>query len=317
MNDEFSLFETATALGDLFLPRVCAVCGRPLAVRERHLCIRCAADLPLTRYWERSHNPMADRFNALLQRQLFPPEASGTAFLATPSAPYGDAEAPSLEVEGPLSCEVSDSLSRGAAETPSLEVADSLSGEPAVSSSHRPAEPYAYAASLLLYHSEALYKRIPQRIKYSSDLRAGAFFGRMLGECLSDSGPLHDVETVVPVPLHWMRRWQRGYNQAEVIAKAVAEPLGAILRTDILVRERRTRTQTRLGTEAKLENVAGAFRIRKGALPSLQNEIFRHILLVDDVFTTGATLAACYHALRSAIPPPVRISIATLACVDG
>ena len=254
-NEAFTLSDCATALGDLFLPRSCAVCGGTLGLRERQLCIRCAADLPLTRYWERSRNPMADRFNALLQRQL------------------------------------------------------SAGGPPAT------AEPYAYAASLLLYHSEAPYRRIPQRVKYSADLRAGAFFGRLLGECLAVSGPLHDVETVVPVPLHWLRRWRRGYNQAEVIARAVAAPLGAILRTDLLVRIRRTRTQTRLGIEAKEANVAGAFAIRKAALPALRNELFGHVLLIDDVFTTGATLAACYHALRSAIPPPVRISVATLACV--
>ena len=270
MKNSFTLGETVTALGDLFLPRLCAVCGDPLGVRERHVCIRCAADLPLTHYWERSHNPMADRFNALLQRQLFPgPAGGGTAVLADPPAPYG------------------------------------------------PAEPYAYAASLLLYHADAGYKRIPQRVKYGADLRAGVFFGRMLGECLVRSPALHDVETVIPVPLHWTRRWQRGYNQAELIGAAVADTLGAVLRSDILVRERRTRTQTRLHGADKQRNVAGAFTVRPRAQEALRREVFRHVLLVDDVFTTGATLSACFHALRRVIPPPVRISIATLACVDG
>ena len=270
MRNDFTLSETATALGDLFLPRLCVVCGAPLGARERHVCIRCAADLPLTRYWERSHNPMADRFNALLQRQLFPePPDGGTAVLEKPPAPYG------------------------------------------------PTEPYAYAAALLLYHADAGYKHIPQRVKYDAHLRAGVFFGRMLGEYLAHSVALHDVETVIPVPLHWMRRWRRGYNQAEVIGAAVAEELGAVLRSDILVRERRTRTQTRLNAEEKQHNVSGAFAVRPRVVETLRREAFHHILLVDDVFTTGATLSACFHALRTAIPAPVRISIATLACVEG
>ena len=83
------------------------------------------------------------------------------------------------------------------------------------------------------------------------------------------------------------------------------------MRTDILYRSRRTRTQTKLSVEGKARNVTGAFQVRRmRAIPE-----YSHILLVDDVFTTGATLRSCQKALRTVFPPSVRISVATLACV--
>ena len=120
-----------------------------------------------------------------------------------------------------------------------------------------------------------------------------------------------DVDAVIPVPLHWLRRRRRGYNQAEVIAAAVARELDAALLPKALARRRRTGTQTRLDAASRLRNVRGVFRVRR--LP----EGLRHVLIVDDTFTTGATLAACYLALRPALGPAVRISVATLSVVDS
>ena len=61
-------FDSIIALGDLFMPRACLACGCRLGVRERHLCLSCAADVPYTRFWLSPHNPLADRFNAVLER---------------------------------------------------------------------------------------------------------------------------------------------------------------------------------------------------------------------------------------------------------
>lgn len=232
---------------DLLMPRECLVCGRKLGARERHLCLLCAADLPLTRYWERAHNPMADAFNALLER-------------------------------------------------------------------HRPdgeRMDYAYAAALLFYHRENPYKRIPQALKYGQNIAAGRFFARRLGAALAAAPHFADVDCVIPVPLHGWRRWRRGYNQAEVIARELASALGARLEARALRRVRRTRSQTRLDASARLRNVSGVFRLRRRPLPA------RHILLVDDTYTTGATLNACWWVLRRALGPSVRISVATLAVVEA
>ena len=169
---------------------------------------------------------------------------------------------------------------------------------------------YAYATALLFYHHENPYKRIPQALKYGSNLQAGRFFSARLGAFMARMPQWADVDTVIPVPLHAWRKWQRGYNQAEVIAAELARALHATLRADALQRTRRTRSQTRLDAQARLRNVSGVFRLRR-RFPA------RHVLLVDDTFTTGATLSACYYAVRKALGPSVRISIATLAVVEA
>jgi ComF family protein len=104
----------------------------------------------------------------------------------------------------------------------------------------------------------------------------------------------HRPEVVVPVPLHWLRRWGRGYNQSEAVARALADRLGLPCRT-WLVRTRPTPTQRAQSAAARWENVRGAFRARRGA--ALQGT---RVLLVDDVLTTGATGDAAATALRQA-----------------
>ena len=170
--------------------------------------------------------------------------------------------------------------------------------------------PYVYAASLLFYHHENPYKQIPKALKYGGNLAAGRFFATQLGRYLAASGHFADVDLVVPVPLHWSRKWHRVYNQAQVIARELARELGAACAPRLLSRSRRTHTQTQLDASARMKNVAGVFRVRRVPREA------RHILLVDDTFTTGATLAACYNALREVLDPAQRISVATLAVVQ-
>lgn len=169
---------------------------------------------------------------------------------------------------------------------------------------------YSYAAALLYYHHENPYKRIPQAVKYEYNIPAGRFFAGLLGEKLASARQFADVDAVIPVPLHWLRRYRRGYNQAEVIAAAVAKALRVPMLPRALVRRRRTGTQTTLDASSRLSNVLGVFRVRR--LPSG----LHHALLIDDTFTTGATLAACTLALRTA-SPDLMVSVATLSVVDS
>lgn len=256
-------------MADLILPRVCVVCGERLLMGEKHICLHCLADLPLTRFWERAHNPMADKFNAVIQMGL---EAAW--------------EQDTIGAEG----------------------------GPVRSINH---EQYAYAAALFFFSSDAPYRHILYNIKYEGRTDIGRYFGQMLGRRLAGSEAFRDVDCVMPVPLHWIRQWKRGYNQAEVIAREVASTLGAPLDCRTLVRRRRTRTQTKLDVKDKTANVSGAFKVRKSTQGSEGQPQLKHILLIDDLFTTGSTLHACHAALRSVFPPEVRISVATLGFVGG
>ena len=184
-----------------------------------------------------------------------------------------------------------------------LDVGQSLRGDAPV--------PYSYATALFFYRAGTGYRDITKHLKYHGDLSAGRYFSEMLADELVSSDLYSDVDVVIPVPLHWTRRWSRGFNQAEVIASVLARRLGASLREDVLSRRRKTKTQTRLSLEGKAANVAGAFMVNKG----VKLTGCSHVLIVDDVFTTGSTVHECYKALRSLCPPNTRISVATLACV--
>ena len=170
-------------------------------------------------------------------------------------------------------------------------------------------ERYAYACALFFFQDEGDYRNILYSLKYGGNTAAGEHFGKMLGRKMASAEHFADVDTVIPVPLHWTRRWKRGYNQAEHIAVGVSEAMGIELRTDILFRRKRTATQTKVDVKQKRRNVLGAFEaVKNDHEPS-------HILLVDDLFTTGSTLFACFVALRSMFPTEVRISVATLGFV--
>jgi ComF family protein len=115
-------------------------------------------------------------------------------------------------------------------------------------------------------------------------------------------------DAVVAVPLHWRKRWDRGFNQAELLAKRVARRRGVPL-LNALKRKRATEVQATLASAGRRRNVAGAFSIRSKA-----DVKGKRILLIDDVMTTGATAGACASVLKRAGAKSV--SLVTLARVD-
>lgn len=126
------------------------------------------------------------------------------------------------------------------------------------------------------------------RLKYDGWWRVA----EALAEAMRCLEPLTGRVSLIPVPLGARRARERGYNQSERIAAALARRVGASVRTDLLRRTRETQTQTALTPEARRANLAGAFAA--GDVRSLA------VVLVDDVFTTGATLAAAAEALAAA-----------------
>lgn len=106
--------------------------------------------------------------------------------------------------------------------------------------------------------------------------------------CLRLQMPAREWDGVIPVPLHWYKRWQRGFNPSEILARSVARATGLPLLRRILVRIRPTSTQATLPKSERRRNVRNAFRVRRcGSVRG------RTLLLVDDVLTTGATAAEC------------------------
>lgn len=154
------------------------------------------------------------------------------------------------------------------------------------------ARPPAFDSARAALAYRAPVDRLVQRFKFHGDLAAGRFLATELAAALTDASPLRP-ELLVPVPLHWTRRWKRGFNQAESLARDLGGALG--LDWDpLLERTRRTATQSELPAGRRGGNVRGAFRARR--IP----QGLAHIALVDDVMTTGATLNECARVLKRA-----------------
>ena len=132
-------------------------------------------------------------------------------------------------------------------------------------------------------------------LKYGNVAPLGAWFARRLVSLIERQPGDFDADTVVPVPLDQGRMRERGYNQAELIAKPLARLIGIPFRSCLLVRTRPRPSQLRLTRRERWETVRGAYAAHKTA----QVDKLR-VLLVDDVFTTGATLDACSRALKGA-----------------
>jgi ComF family protein len=145
------------------------------------------------------------------------------------------------------------------------------------------------------------------RFKYGGEWNIAESMGRWYGAELRESGLYDDVDVVIPVPLHPLKTLRRGYNQSRYIGAGIARELGVELCTDAVVRRRNNPSQARLKRGERWESVDNLFRVTKP-----ERLRGKHILIVDDVLTTGATLYNCMLAIHTALPD-ARISFATLA----
>lgn len=162
------------------------------------------------------------------------------------------------------------------------------------------------ASAYLHFNKGNRAQKLIHQLKYKGRKDVGIRMGRDFGRLLKHSPFYNDVGVIIPVPLHKRKYMQRGYNQSELFAEGLARSMGVPVEARNMVRTRETSTQTRKSRFHRWENVADLFVLEDPH--RLRNA---HVLLVDDVITTGATLEAAAAAFREI--PGVRISFAAIA----
>lgn len=165
--------------------------------------------------------------------------------------------------------------------------------------------PLVAASAGYYFTKTSMIQKLMHGLKYHQEKDTGLQLGRLMGKSLSQSSRFNSVDILLPLPLFPRRERERGYNQSALLCEGISEITGIPVLTQTVTRDQSTDTQTKKGRVDRWQNMAGKFRvIDPGAL------FGKHVLLVDDIITTGATLEACGQALRQATA--LSISIATL-----
>ncbi len=165
--------------------------------------------------------------------------------------------------------------------------------------------PLERAFSFVAYHHESISHELLMQLKYGHRPDLGFFLGAMMANKLLPDGFFEGVDCILAVPLHWKRQMMRGYNQSIQMSRGISKVTGIPLLRHTLVRSRNNPSQTSQSASERVENVENLFCVRRH-IP------FHHVLLVDDVLTTSATLTACARAILEK-EPDMRFSVLTLA----
>lgn len=164
-----------------------------------------------------------------------------------------------------------------------------------------------HGAAFIEFYKDGIIQELLHKLKYKNKYYVGEFLGRMAAKRLVDSSLFGHIDLIVPVPLHAKKRRRRGYNQCEAFASGLSEVSGIPTDFDLLLKTTHTQSQTAKSRTDRLKNVESSFTIKNDKNPS-----GKHILLVDDVITTGATLEACALAILDK-SPFTNISMLTIA----
>lgn len=166
--------------------------------------------------------------------------------------------------------------------------------------------PLLAAHSEFYFSKESLIQHLIHQLKYKRNTSVGFFLGELMGKSMLNSNRFNNIDALIPLPLYADKERRRGFNQAAVIANGVSAIMNIPIITGNIIRQRPTETQTRKHRTERWENVAGSFAIKNPAALT-----GKHLLLVDDVVTTGATLEACGNMILRI--NEVKLSIATIA----
>jgi ComF family protein len=165
------------------------------------------------------------------------------------------------------------------------------------------------ACSLFFFRKGSDYRTIIHKLKYKGKYNIGLRLGEELGIHLANSPLYKDISMLVPVPLHPAKERSRGYNQSELIASGMSKIMNLPLGKGNLIRTKFTETQTRKRIVERWENVQSVFDVRDKS--SFNGE---HIMLVDDVITTGSTIGACASIILNGCT--CKVSIASIGYVS-
>ena len=152
--------------------------------------------------------------------------------------------------------------------------------------------PFARATAFFNYQKHTNFAHLIHKLKYQGRDDIGIWLGEMFGVELKSSGFLDDIDAIVPIPLHPRRQRKRGYNQSRIIAEGISHITEIPIIDNAVVRSVYTKTQTRKNKDERAKNVQGIFEVVD--VKTLEN---KHILILDDVITTGATCVSCAETI--------------------
>ena len=166
--------------------------------------------------------------------------------------------------------------------------------------------PFEFGASILYFTKKGVSQNLIHNLKYRNRQEIGTYLGNLYSPELMKLEIFKDIDFIIPVPLHKKRFHERGYNQVTTFCKAIEKNLTIPMLDDVLVKTEHIKSQTDKSKEARVENNKNVF--------SIENQDIiagKHILIVDDVFTTGATIEACAKEILKI--KNTKISILTIA----
>ena len=169
--------------------------------------------------------------------------------------------------------------------------------------------PLVHATAHLYFTKDSLVQHLMHQVKYKGHKELGFYLGSLLGHDLLEAGHFTGIDALVPLPLHAAKQHKRGYNQATLLCEGISSVLQKPVLKDAVARTTHTESQTKKNRVERWQNMEGRFELRDEAALS-----GKHLLLVDDIVTTGATLEACGRALLQA--PNAQVSLATL-CISS
>lgn len=166
-----------------------------------------------------------------------------------------------------------------------------------------------FATSLFYFVKTGVVQDIIKQLKYHGKDNYGIKLGQLFGITFQSSELVKSIDIIVPVPLHKKKEAKRGYNQSRKFGEGISTILNLPLSNGNLIRVKNTLTQTKMNNDARIRNMQNAFYVMNPG-----EFVNRHVLLVDDVLTTGSTLLECAVTLKDI--PGITISMATIAMGD-